>query len=177
MTSSVAAALAPKCAASPETCGTPSGWRTKGRCPACRAAHNQETRDRRRAKKAPPATEVAKLAFLVENGADLTAAARHLGMNPRTARVAAQTNARVAAAVANASAPFTAARQQTYLLSLFHGGDTRASLEERPDGAVLAVWRSGPLFADAERSLRAWLASQPARLLGDTALVRTPVCQ
>ena len=74
------------CAAEGRGCGTPTGWRNGGRCPACRAAHNKETRDRRRARNAPDPETITRLRAAVAAGLDVTTAARSLGIHPKTAR-------------------------------------------------------------------------------------------
>lgn len=75
------------CAEAGQNCGTPLGWRHGGRCPRCRAAHNEETRDLRRVKNAPPPVVIETLTARVQAGEDLTAVANDLGVHPRRARV------------------------------------------------------------------------------------------
>lgn len=133
------------CAAAQHGCGTPYGWRRGGRCPKCRAAHNGETREARRRRQAPDPALLSDLTRSVAAGADLTESARSLGVHPRTARVWAESDPGLAAAVgALPSAPGDLDAACQYLLALTAGEQTTQA------HADLIRWRAAPAFVDLE---------------------------
>jgi transposase-like protein len=142
------------------SCGTPSGWRTGCRAGACRTAHNQDTRDYRRAKASPPPEQVEALAAGLARGADVSAAARSAGINPQTARTLAKSDPRVTAVLADQ--PATKAERQTrYLQAILTPGTsvTQAAEEADVSRAALRSWRRDATFAAAEQALLTWRTS------------------
>ncbi|WP_374987162.1 hypothetical protein [Streptomyces fradiae] len=138
------AAAAPglACVADGRGCGTPLGWRNKGRCPACTEAHNAESRVlRARRNPLPPAT----LEVVIEQlgvGVPLVEAARRAGTTSKRVRSMAAINPRVAALLAAADDKRLVRQVVAHLVAVAtgEGGDPQAE-----------AWRMmAPALADVE---------------------------
>ncbi|MFE2911386.1 hypothetical protein [Kitasatospora indigofera] len=143
------------CQASARTCGTAAGWRTGGRCPRCRTAHNQDTAARRRRATlaALPPGALRVLRAEVTTGADITAAAAAAGIHPRTARAIADNDPDLRAALHPPAAPAADDELEqacAYLLTLLGRADVEPGAA--PDG--LEAWRGRPAFRELEHTLR-----------------------
>jgi hypothetical protein len=143
------------CAAADRGCGTATGWRNKGRCPACRAAHNEDTARRRRRAGAPPAEAVDRYIALLQAGTDPTEAARTVDIHPRKAASLAQDDPRVAAAL-DSLPESKLARQAAYLTALLarRGVPSLAQVDASVTYATVTRWREDPVFDAAQGAIR-----------------------
>jgi hypothetical protein len=158
------------CAAGTRGCGTPTGWRKGGRCPACRNAHNDDTQRRR----GLTSEQRQQVLTALRNGVPYQEAAAAIGRKPGALTVIARRDPELAAAlgtvpdsacdpermVASALAGIPESklgRQASYIAALItNGGDDRAATVTAGIHRNLpALWaRTDPLFAQTEEAAR-----------------------
>lgn len=146
------------CSATRKSCGTPSGWRSGGRCPACRAAHNAEA-NRYRGLRLPQ--REAALTALRE-GATPEEAARQAGVSLKSLRGSSSRDGELHLALAGHPQPLQLlARQGDFLAALTCTVGNFADAAQRIGLAPATVrqWRQGdPLYAAAEDAVTRWIA-------------------
>lgn len=152
-----------ECEAPRTRCGTPSGWRAGGRCPRCRAAHNQDAAKRRGLREDQRSLALRDL----RSGGTATSAAEAAGVSPQSLSQAARSDSELRAALDGAPESIQAiAPRGDWLAALVRlGGDQKA--------AALAVginpkqpgnWRQAdPDFNAAVVALLAWIDRAGAR--------------
>ncbi|MFF8387860.1 hypothetical protein ACF053_30045 [Streptomyces kanasensis] len=137
---------APVCAAAGRGCGTLTGWRNRGRCPACTEAHNAESRAWRARKNALPVDVVDRVVEQLSAGVPLLEAARRAGTTSKRVRQMAAITPRLAALLAEGEDRRLMGQVIDHLLALARGqdGDPHAG-----------AWRLAvPQLADAELVMR-----------------------
>lgn len=155
---------AEQCAAVGRGCGSASGWRQGGRCPACRTAHNADT-SRRRNQGALSDTERQIVLGTLRQGQALDEAAGLIGRTPASLARQAAVDSELRLALADAPLPVQrVARQGDYLAALTRhaGRPTSAAGELLIGEALLTSWRKDPAFVAAEQAVRV-LAGNPVR--------------
>ncbi len=164
--------LGGRCAATGRGCGSTTGWRRGGRCPACRDAHAQDSNRRRGIGPLSPADRQAALdAF--SQGHDERQVAAMIGRSVRSLAKWVRVDAELRLAAAGAPAAVQQiARMGDYLAALTrHHGRPQAAADELGAGEQLAIWRANPKFRAAENSTRALASPAPATA---TAVVSSP---
>lgn len=157
---------APECVAAGRGCGTATGWRNKGRCSRCRAAHNEDTAARRRARNAPAPEVVAAYVQYLRDGHDPTEAARRAGIHPTRARALAQDHPEVAEALGGPDRPASPRTRQVAFLKavLDHAGNySQAAAAAGVSGHTINNWQQDPAFAHAATALRAFASGRMPR--------------
>jgi transposase len=145
-----------QCVAATRGCGSPSGWRQGGRCPACRAAHNADT-NRRRNLGTLSDTERQIVLGALRQGQKLDEAAVLTGRTPSSLTRQAAVDSELRLALEGAPLPVQrVARQGDYLAALTrHEGDPASAVRELLVGeSLLASWRKEPAFTAAEQAVR-----------------------
>lgn len=154
------------CVATPKSCGTPSGWRSGGRCPKCRAAHNAETNRYRGLR---PDQRKATLDAL-RGGATPKEAAERVGVTLASLRLSSSRDSELRMALDGAPEGLQLlAKQGDFLAALTHtAGDFAAAV--RRVGITQATarrWRTGdPQYAAAENAVIKWVASAAVNARG-----------
>lgn len=152
-----------ECAAPRTSCGTPSGWRAGGRCPRCRAAHNQDVNKWRGLSSKKRGLVLAAL----RAGADAATAAEAAGVNERLLAHTARTDGELRAALDGLPVSVQAiARRADWLAALTRlGGDQKAAAHAigiTPSQPKKWRWED-PAFDAVVVALLAWITKGGAR--------------
>lgn len=144
-----------ECAATGRGCGTPSGWRNGGRCPRCRAAHNDDTNRYRGAGTLTDAERGIVLRAL-RDGDTAEGAAALIGRTAAGLASRARSDSELRLALDGAPARTQrVARMGDYLAALTrHHGIVQRAAKELGVTSRLVGWRSDPAFAAAEAAVR-----------------------
>ncbi|MBE4761819.1 helix-turn-helix domain-containing protein [Streptomyces caniscabiei] len=153
-----------KCVAPAKHCGTPYGWRTGGRCPRCRRAHNQESNHSRGLGEERRTTVLAAL----RDGLAAAQAAALVGVTPTSLSQWAGRDGELFAALEGQSERHQfVARQGDYLAALTRsaGNPKDAALLAGIRPETLEVWREDPDYMAMEKALLRWIrgATRPRR--------------
>lgn len=151
-----------QCAAPRTSCGSAAGWRAGGRCPRCRAAHNDETNRYR----GITAAQRAEVLALLRAGTSPEEAAAAIGRPVQSLSGAAVRDGELRAAL-DGEPPERqrVARLGDYLAALTHAGGNKAAAIRRigVPRTTVEQWLEDPRFAAVEKALLAWLASAAIR--------------
>lgn len=154
--------MAPGCEAPGTSCGSASGWRQKGRCHRCRAAHNVEVNKYRGLQD----DQRAEVLALLRAGRTREEAAAAIGKKPQTLSAAAAQDGELWAALGGLPLQTQrAARQGDFLAALTRtsGNAADACRLLGVDRAVTRAWRDDPAYTAAEEAVLAWLRGRGIR--------------
>lgn len=160
-----------ECKAPSTSCGSASGWRAGGRCPRCRAAHNQDTNQRR----GMNSRQREAVLLALRAGATAAAAAEAVGVTDRLLAYTARADGELRAALDGMPVAAQAlARRADWLAALTRlGGDQKAAAHAiGVDPSLPKRWRrEEPAFDAAVVALLAWITEAGGRRRGQGARV------
>jgi transposase len=150
------------CAAPRSSCGSASGWRKGGRCPRCRAAHNEET-NRYRGLRPAERTEVLRL---LRAGKTAQEAAEAIGKTAASLSAAAARDGELRTALDGLPVERqVVARLGDYLAALTRTGGNRTAAARQvgiPSSSIVSA-SENPHFAAAEKGVLDWITEAGAR--------------
>lgn len=152
-----------KCKAPRAVCGSASGWRVGGRCPRCRAAHNEDDRSRRGLSEAQRNAALSAL----RAGGSASDAANAAGVTQQSLSQSARADSELRAALDGMPEPVQAmARRADWIAALVRlGGDqTSASHAVGLPVSKARSWRQNdPDFDAVVVALLAWIEARTDR--------------